>query len=73
MNAQRDDEGTLIMSGLKKHNILDSIRIVTDQNTKNNDLNSFVGDYEVENVSRKVVRIICSYVDYVNRTVWSKI
>ncbi len=64
------DEGTLIMSGLKKHNILDSIRIVTDQNTKNNKLNSFVDDYEVENVSRKVVRIICSYVDYVNRTVW---
>ena len=67
------DEGTLIMTGLKKHNILESIKIVTDQNIKNNKLNSLIGDYEVESVSRKVVRIICSYVDYVNRTVWSKI
>ena len=61
------------MTGLKKHNILESIKIVTDQNIKNNKLNSLIGDYEVESVSRKVVRIICSYVDYVNRTVWSKI
>jgi UDP-N-acetylglucosamine 2-epimerase (non-hydrolysing) len=31
-----------------------------------------VGDYETDNVSKKVVRIIVSYTDYINRTVWKK-
>ena len=31
-----------------------------------------VTDYKVDNVSKKIVRIIISYVDYVNRTVWHK-
>ena len=31
-----------------------------------------VKDYEIDNVSKKILRIIISYVDYVNRTVWKK-
>ena len=31
-----------------------------------------VGDYDVDNVSKKVIRIILSYTDYINRTVWHK-
>ena len=62
------DEGTLIMSGLKSDDIINSINIVTDQ-TKITSMN-IVKDYDTNNVSKKVVRIIISYVDYVNRTVW---
>ena len=65
------DEGTLIMTGLNKDRILESIEVVVNQH-KNSSPMRIVGDYSVDNVSRKVLRIILSYTDYINRTVWSK-
>lgn len=62
------DEGTLIMSGVDSETILDSIKIVTDQNVKMN----IVKDYDVDHLASKVVRIIMSYTGYINRTVWRK-
>jgi UDP-N-acetylglucosamine 2-epimerase (non-hydrolysing) len=64
------DEGTLIMCGLKRDKVLNAVDVVTSQH--NDDARAFrtVGDYETNNVSKKVVRIILSYTDYVNRTVW---
>jgi len=66
------DEGTLIMSGLNADRIIDSIEVVTSQFKENNNIISIIPDYKPENVSKKVVRIIVSYTDYVNRTVWHK-
>lgn len=65
------DSGTLIMSGLKANRVIESIDIVTAQYKEIGRLYK-VSDYEYENVSKKVVRIIQSYTDYVNRTVWRK-
>jgi len=64
------DEGTLIMSGLKSDDILLAIDIVTAQWNENPDIIHLVKDYDTDNVSKKVVRIIVSYIDYINRTVW---
>jgi UDP-N-acetylglucosamine 2-epimerase (non-hydrolysing) len=66
------DEGTLIMSGLTEERVMQSIEIVTSQFTKNQRNFRLVQDYDTNNVSKKVVRIIMSYVDYINRTVWHK-
>lgn len=66
------DEGTLIMTGLKKENILSSIEVVTKQYSTLEKLVKTVLDYEVDNVSKKVIRIILSYTDYINRNVWKK-
>lgn len=66
------DEGTLIMSGLKRNRILQSIDIVTSQFSKENRVTKIVNDYNIDNFSLKVVRAIISYVDFVNRTVWNK-
>lgn len=66
------DEGTLIMSGLKKSNVLDAINIVVSQYAENKQPLKTVQDYDTDNVSKKVVRIILSYTDYINRTVWKK-
>ena len=65
------DDGVLIMSGLKAERVIDSIEIVTRQYAEVGLLNH-VSDYEAEHVSKKMVRIIQSYTDYINRTVWKK-
>ncbi len=59
------DEGVLILSGLKAERVLQSIEIVTAAINA-----SPVDDYNASNVSDKVVRIIMSYTDYINQTVW---
>ena len=64
------DEGTLIMSGLKSKRIIESINVVTKQHKKN--APHIIRDYDLENVSVKVTRIILSYIDYINRNVWKK-
>jgi UDP-N-acetylglucosamine 2-epimerase len=64
------DEGTLIMSGLKADRILEAIELVTRQYSKSQRYFKLVPDYDVGNVSKKVLRIILSYIEYVNRTVW---
>ena len=64
------DEGTLIMSGLEKERVLESINVMVNQSKRFS--SKIIKDYDVDNVSIKVTRIILSYIDYVNRTVWKK-
>lgn len=64
------DEGTLIMCGLKAERVVESINIVTSDYTRNIRRFKLVQDYDTDNVSKKVLRIILSYTDYINRTVW---
>lgn len=66
------DEGTLVMTGLRKDTILDAIDLVTGQFAEDHGCIRMIPDYTPENVSKKVVRIIMSYTNYVNRTVWHK-
>jgi len=66
------DVGTLIMSGLKKDRVLDAVKVIISQHNKTNRVVSYVEDYEGGLVSKKILRIVMSYIDYINRTVWSK-
>lgn len=66
------DEGTLIMSGLKSERVLDAVRVVTSQHDRNARVIPVVRDYQAGPVSKQVVRVVLSYTDYINRTVWSK-
>ena len=65
------DEGAVIMSGLKSGRILESLQMVLSQH-ENKMTPRIVQDYDVDNVSMKVSRIILSYIDYINRIVWRK-
>lgn len=64
------EEGAVMMVGLNHERILQGLAVL--DNNHNNDALHIVKDYEVDNVSEKVLRIILSYTDYVNRVVWHK-
>jgi len=63
-----NDEGTLIMCGYKKERVLKAVEVVTSQDS----CVRTIKDYEVPNVSSKVVRIILGYTDYINERIWRK-
>jgi UDP-N-acetylglucosamine 2-epimerase len=66
------DAGILIMSGLQQDRVLDAVRVIIAQHDKTRRIMHSVTDYEGGPVSKQILRIVLSYVDYVNRTVWSK-
>jgi len=66
------DVGTLIMTGLKKERVLDAIDVVLSQHDPAGVRMQMVADYQTGPVSKQVTRVVLSYVDYINRTVWGK-
>lgn len=66
------EEASVIMTGLETDRVHQGLAVVLDQGRGENRSLRLVGDYSAPNVSEKVLRIIISYTDYVNRTVWSK-
>jgi UDP-N-acetylglucosamine 2-epimerase (non-hydrolysing) len=63
------EEASVMMVGLKKERILQGLEVLE---TQMKDTLRLVSDYSMPNVSDKVLRIILSYTDYVNRVVWGK-
>lgn len=63
------EEASVMMVGLEKTRILQGLEVLVTQDEKT--LRK-VSDYSMPNVSEKVLRIILSYTDYVNKTVWKK-
>ncbi|HAQ7626399.1 non-hydrolyzing UDP-N-acetylglucosamine 2-epimerase [Enterococcus faecium] len=63
------EEASVMMVGLEKERIMQGLEVLE---TQQKDTLRHVADYSMPNVSEKVLRIILSYTDYVNRVVWSK-
>lgn len=63
------EEASVMMVGLKKERILQGIEVLE---TQERETLRYVNDYSMPNVSDKVLRIILSYTDYINRIVWNK-
>lgn len=66
------EEGAVMMVGLDVERIMQALQVLETQPSGKTRLLRRVQDYSMPNVSDKVVRIIHSYVDYVNRVVWKK-
>ena len=62
------EEGSVIMTGLWPERVFESIAFLEQSENRR----SIPRDYLVENVSEKVVKILLSYKDYINRVVWRK-
>lgn len=67
------EEAAVMMVGLETTRIIEGLDILKNQPKGKNRLLNIVQDYNVSNVSEKVLRIIYSYTDYVNKTCWKKI
>ncbi len=67
------EEAAVMMVGLGEERVLQGLAILENQPSGSNRLFRQVDDYSMPNVSDKVVRIIQSYTDYVNRVTWKKI
>ncbi len=63
------EEASVMMVGLEKERILQGLKVLESQKM---DTLRQVSDYSMPNVSEKVLRIIISYTDYINRVVWHK-
>lgn len=63
------EEASVMMVGLNEERIMQGLEVLE---TQQKDTLRLVGDYSMPNVSEKILRIIISYTDYVNRVVWSK-
>jgi len=66
------EEASVMMVGLGVERIMQALAIIAEQPREKNRLLRQVADYSMPNVSDKVIRIIHSYTDYVNRVVWKK-
>lgn len=66
------EEAAVMMVGLDVERVMQGLAILQDQPRFENRLLRQVADYSMPNVSDKVLRIIHSYTDYVNRVVWKK-
>ncbi|MCP4476422.1 MAG: UDP-N-acetylglucosamine 2-epimerase (non-hydrolyzing) [Gammaproteobacteria bacterium] len=66
------DEGTLVMS-LQSEEVVNAVRVITQQHQSDDYVPPrIVTDYDAGAVSQKVLRIVLSYINYVNWKVWSK-
>ncbi|MDA8613513.1 UDP-N-acetylglucosamine 2-epimerase (non-hydrolyzing) [Gammaproteobacteria bacterium] len=66
------EEATVMMVGLSEQRVMQGLVILEQHSSGQDKSTRLVADYSMPNVSEKVVRIILSYTDYVNRTVWKK-
>jgi len=66
------EEGAVMMTGLEVDRVLQGLTILASQPRGDDRLLRLVRDYDAPNVSHRVLRIVLSYIDYVNRFVWHK-
>jgi UDP-N-acetylglucosamine 2-epimerase len=66
------DSGILIMSNLKAENVLNAVAVTIKNYEQDKSQKKIVQDYDAGLASKKILNIVLSYIDYINRVVWFK-
>ncbi len=66
------EEAAVMLVGLQAERVLQGLAILDEQRRGQERDLRLVADYSMPNVSAKVIRILLSYTDYVNRVIWKK-
>lgn len=67
-----NEEASVIFTSLNLSRIEQAINILKTQNRGKKRTLNFIKDYEIENVSEKIIRLILSYTDFIDKKVWKK-
>ena len=66
------EEASVMMTGFNKERILQALEILSCQESNSERTLNLVKDYNVSNISEKILRIIISYTDYVRKKIWKE-
>ena len=66
------EEASVMMTGVNSNRVAQAMEILSSERKNTDRILNLVNDYNVINVSEKIIRIIISYTDYVNRKTWKK-
>ena len=66
------DEASVMLVGNDENTILNGIEILDNKKFEKNRFNKMTPDYNVEHFSEKMVRVILSYTDFINKKIWKK-
>tara|TARA_B100000989_G_scaffold205914_1_gene155992 strand:- start:9794 stop:10918 length:1125 start_codon:yes stop_codon:yes gene_type:complete len=70
---ESNEESVTILSGINKDKIIECYELINKNKRNNNKLKkSIVSEYKIDNVSDKIIKIVQSYTNYVNKHVWKK-
>ena len=64
------EEAAVMMVGLNSERVIQGIQLLQSQRNHNSSTTHIANDYQADNVSEKILRIIISYTDYINRVMW---
>ena len=66
------EEASVMMTGINKQRIIQALEVLSVQKRNQDRTLNLVKDYEIDNVSEKIIRIIISYTDYIKQNIWKE-
>jgi len=64
------EEASVMMTGINKDRIMQALELLSKQKRNKDRTLNIVQDYDVVNISEKIIRIIISYTDYIKQNIW---
>ena len=66
------EEASVMMTGINKERIIQALEVLSAQKRDQERTLNIVKDYDIDNVSEKIIRIIISYTDYIKQNIWKE-